>query len=164
MNALRFPAALVAIALLYSLGVPLARAQAVVNTEVTTGPLPVEFVDRSVYTKDGFIEVAHFEGETQIVSHTTANGNRRIAHILTNIHALGVGTVTGDQYELMYSTSDGFSFDTPPFEATFVYDRRIIGPGPGNNSWVHWTLHVTINANGELTASVDDERYGLGPG
>ncbi len=164
MNALRLGAAGVAIALLCSLSAPAAQAQAVVSTDVTYEPLPVDLVQRSVYTKDGFIEIADFEGETQIVSHTTVNGNQGMTHILTNIHARGVGRLTGDGYELMYSTSDRFTFDKLPFEGTFVYDRRIIGPGRENNLWVHWTVHITINANGELTAFVDDRRYGLGPG
>ena len=153
MYAFRLPAALVAIALLSALGVPPAQAQAIVNTDVTTTPF---VLDWSVYTKEGFIEVAHFEGEMQIVSHTTANRNQGMTHILTNIHALGVGTVTGDTYEFMDSTNERITFDRLPFEGTLVYDRRIIGPGPENNRVVHWTLHVTINANGEVTASVDN--------
>ena len=33
---------------------------------------------------------------------------------------------------------------------------RIIGQGPGNNFLVHETFHVTINANGVVTATVDN--------
>jgi hypothetical protein len=37
-----------------------------------------------------------------------------------------------------------------------VNNFRIIGQGPGNNYLVHEVFHVTINANGEVTAYVDN--------
>jgi len=43
-----------------------------------------------------------------------------------------------------------------PFTFTSVNNFRIIGQGPGNNSVVHENTHITINANGTITASVDN--------
>jgi hypothetical protein len=42
----------------------------------------------------------------------------------------------------------------PPFDMTLVNNFRIIGAGDANNFMVHTTVHVTVNANGEVTASV----------
>jgi hypothetical protein len=43
-----------------------------------------------------------------------------------------------------------------PFIETFVNNFKIIGQGPGNNFLVHQNVHITVNANGTLTASVDN--------
>ena len=66
----------------------------------------------------------------------------------------GIGQTTGDTYRAngvtqQTTTLDGV--DGAPFEFTFVNNFRIIGRGPGNNLLLHQTIHVTINANGELT-------------
>ncbi|MBI4420235.1 MAG: hypothetical protein HY560_05360, partial [Gemmatimonadetes bacterium] len=42
------------------------------------------------------------------------------------------------------------------FNTTYVNNFRIIGEGSGNNLLVHATSHITVNANGELTAVVDN--------
>jgi hypothetical protein len=42
------------------------------------------------------------------------------------------------------------------YEYTYVNNFRIIGQGPGNNYLIHNNFHYTINANGELTAWVDN--------
>ena len=39
---------------------------------------------------------------------------------------------------------------------TFINNFRIIGQGPGNNYLVHQTVHLTVNANGVVTASVSN--------
>ena len=38
----------------------------------------------------------------------------------------------------------------------FVNNFKIIGPHPGNNILIHENFHVTVNANGTLTAFVDN--------
>ena len=42
----------------------------------------------------------------------------------------------------------------PSFEGTFVDNFRIIGQGKGNNLLMHLTIHLTVNANGDVTAEV----------
>ena len=42
------------------------------------------------------------------------------------------------------------------WEETYINNFRIIGQDPDNNYLVHETFHVTVNANGELTAFVDN--------
>lgn len=35
---------------------------------------------------------------------------------------------------------------------------RMIGQGPGNNFAIHQNIHITVNADGEITAQVDNHR------
>jgi hypothetical protein len=43
-----------------------------------------------------------------------------------------------------------------PYNYTLVNNFRIIGQGAGNNFLLHETFHITVNANGELTAVADN--------
>jgi hypothetical protein len=69
--------------------------------------------------------------------------------------ATGVGLTTGDVYRATGVTQDQVTINGAG-EFTFVNNFRIIGPGPGNNLLVHQTVHVTINANGDMTVDVDN--------
>jgi hypothetical protein len=71
----------------------------------------------------------------------------------------GTGFVTGDKYQGTGITQTSNTFSTPlPIEFTFVNNFYMIGQGPGNNFKVHETFHFTINANGVVTAVVDNFR------
>lgn len=67
----------------------------------------------------------------------------------------GTGLTTGDKYMATGVTQDAFNGHVGS-EETYVNNFRIIGQGTGNNFLVHETFHVTINANGEVTAYVDN--------
>ena len=67
----------------------------------------------------------------------------------------GVGLLTGDKYQATGVTQEHTNIHSGlAFEDTFVNNFRIIGQGPGNNLLVHTTFHVTVNANGDVTAEV----------
>jgi len=66
----------------------------------------------------------------------------------------GVGQVTGDKYQGTGVTQDEFNA-TVGEEETLINNFRIIGQGNGNNFLVHQTFHITINANGTVTAFVN---------
>lgn len=67
----------------------------------------------------------------------------------------GTGLTTGDSYQgtgvTRFVTSGRLGFTD-----TFVNNFRIIGEGTGNNYLVHENVHITVNANGTLTAYVDN--------
>jgi len=68
----------------------------------------------------------------------------------------GVGLTTGDKYQATGVTQETDVFVAPfPFIATFTNNFRFIGSGPNNNLIIHEEFHLTINANGVLTASAD---------
>ncbi len=71
----------------------------------------------------------------------------------------GLGQITGDKYQgtgvtRYFTTYD--NVDSFPVVTTYVNNFRIIGHGPGNNFTIHETIHVTVNANGDVTADVDN--------
>lgn len=71
----------------------------------------------------------------------------------------GTGAFTGTKYEGTGVTQSQFGASGLPFHATFVNNFRLIGQGRGGNLTVHQNFHITVNANGELTAFVDNFRY-----
>lgn len=69
----------------------------------------------------------------------------------------GYGLTTGDKYQATGVTQDQSSSTTNGASTfTFVNNFRIIGQGSGNNFLVHNNVHITLNANGELTAELDN--------
>ena len=72
--------------------------------------------------------------------------------------ASGVGEDTGDLYRANGVTRGATHVIQGdfPFIDTFVNNFRMIGTAGGAKFKVHNTVHVTINANGELSADVDN--------
>ena len=99
------------------------------------------------------------EGTLHIQQHITINDNR----VTLKTHAQpqgadGVGQTTGDLYQGVGVTQE---VDTLPLiggatEFTFVNNFRLIGQKTDNNLQEHQTIHVTINANGDVTNTVDN--------
>ena len=67
----------------------------------------------------------------------------------------GTGQTTGDKYQATGVTQDEFNAKVG-VEETFINNFRIIGQGSGNNFLIHENFHITFNANGVPTASVDN--------
>jgi hypothetical protein len=104
-------------------------------------------------------EIVLIAGTLHIQQHATINGNR--ATIKSHFQPQGVGGVgqtTGDIYNATGVTQevDTIAVSNGAFEFTFINNFRIVGPGPGNNLEVHQTIHVTINANGDVTTTINN--------
>jgi len=67
----------------------------------------------------------------------------------------GQGLTTGDTYQCTGATQASFN-GLVGFENTFINNYRVIGPGPGNNLMIHQTFHATVQADGTVSAYVDD--------
>jgi hypothetical protein len=67
----------------------------------------------------------------------------------------GMGQTTGDKYQGTGVTQDEFNAKLG-VEETFINNFHIIGQRNGNKFLVHETFHITINANGVVTAFVDN--------
>jgi hypothetical protein len=107
----------------------------------------------------GMGEDVTLNGNLHALISTTVNGN----HISFNMHfqpqgITGVGSVTGDKYQGTGITRFSFEEDAVAFPIilTMVNNFKIIGQGSGNNFLVHQNFHLTVNANGTVTASVDN--------
>ena len=108
---------------------------------------------------DGAGEMVLVEGVLHIQQHITINNNR--ATIKSHFQpqgAGGVGQTTGDKYNAVGVTQE---VDTLPIvggaaEFTFINNFRLIGQGNDNNLQIHQTVHVTINANGDVVNTIDN--------
>ena len=84
-------------------------------------------------------------------------GERAHFRFHTNLQGVsGVTQITGTRYHLAQvhnATINNDTTDVMPLETTQVFRYRLIGSGPLNNSTVDISFKLTINANGETTAS-----------
>lgn len=104
-------------------------------------------------------EIVVLAGMLRIFTHITQNGNRfQVKEQFKPVRVTGVGLTNGVVYHAVGLTEDIITSSVTDFpaEETFINNFRIIGQGPADNYQVHQTIHVTINANGEVTASVDN--------
>jgi hypothetical protein len=140
---------LAAALVMFGLGLPTpTRAEVLTNTSI---PFATAVLIQCVP------EVVVLTGELHILIAQEVDGNGGI-HVKTHFQPQGisgVGTVTGAKYQGTGVTQEHFNdHSSPAFEDTFVNNFRIIGQGPGNNFLVHTTFHVTVNADGVVTANV----------
>ena len=98
------------------------------------------------------------EGTLHLQEHITINNNR----VNLKIHAQpqgvdGVGQTTGDSYQAVGVTQeqDSIPLLNGAAETTIVNNFRIIGQKTGNNLQVHQNLHITIDANGNVTTLIE---------
>ena len=70
----------------------------------------------------------------------------------------GTGLETGNQYQASAVTHTSWSGDGTVREFTIVDQFGLTGQGMGNIFLIHETIHVTINAQGQVSANVDDTR------
>lgn len=69
----------------------------------------------------------------------------------------GYGLITGDEYRGTGVSQDMFNLKFGE-QTTYINNFLIIGQGSGNNLLVHSVWHYTFNADGTLTAWVDNSR------
>jgi hypothetical protein len=105
-------------------------------------------------------EWIHFTGEALLNVHFTFNNNKIHGEYHYNPQGeKGVGLSSGLQYQGVGVINRTFSISQ--INGVYTYNQRIrialVAPGSGNNLVWSADLHVTINANGELTAFRDNE-------
>lgn len=138
--------------------VPTSLAKAMTFT--VNFPIQVNFQVFVPCAAGGAGEVIQVSGTVHALIHETINGNRFQSAMSFNPQGvIGVGLTTGDKYQGGGVThiQSGGSFVNGQSTFTFVNIFDFHGPGPGNNLTVHETIHVTLNADGTATASVDNE-------
>jgi hypothetical protein len=103
-------------------------------------------------------ELIDFTGTIHLViqSVTTPSGTFKITIHSNNQDVSGTGTQSGAtfRFQAIANTTE-LSSVVAAQETTTIIDFRIIGPGPNNNFLLQETFHVTVNANGEATATVN---------
>jgi hypothetical protein len=143
---------LVTIAAALALGVPAAQSAVVANDSI-----PFSLIAFVPCANGGAGEAVLVEGNLHILITETVNDNNASFKVHFQPQgAEGIGLTTGDTYRATGETQEHVSLG-PSLADTFVNNFKIIGQGPDNNLLVHQTIHLTINANGELTAEVLNE-------
>ena len=104
-------------------------------------------------------DVVQLSGELHVLTALTSNGNHisGINHFQPQ-HVAGSDLSTGAKYVGTGDTKTTFSDSLVNGQAleTFVNNFRLIGQGSAPNYVVHENVHLTVNANGIVTASVDN--------
>ena len=138
----------------------LPAGQALLSATVTNTNIQIPFASTVLVTcaNGGAGELVDITGTLHVVQHGTVadNGSHGgFAHSQLQ-WAKGVGQSTGDVYQTGGVTQI-VEFDAlgPQMITTTADNVLLIGPGPGNNRRVHMTIHLTVNANGEVTADVN---------
>jgi hypothetical protein len=145
----------VALVLIGVLGVSPTVAQA--TTVTTNVQQPLDLFVFVPCAMGGMGEFVQLTGTLHVlfVTVTDAQGG-----VLTKYHfqpqgVRGVGLTTGDKYQATGETQETIHVKVG-FADTFVNNFKIIGQGPGNNFLIHENLHVTVLADGTVTAFVDN--------
>lgn len=105
---------------------------------------------------EGAGEDVLLSGNLHDLFHITINDNS--LHVKTHSQPQGIsgtGLVTGDKYQATGVTQEEFNTSFGVTD-TFINNFRIIGQGSGNNFLVHENFHITVNANGTVTALHDN--------
>ena len=115
----------------------------------TSDQLPIYFLRSADCTN----EVVEISGTIHMVNQTQADGSV-IGHFnYQNVR--GLGLTSGNIYQV--SAIDDIRLSAPfPSSITSVQSFHLISRGSESNLLVEVLYHITVNANGEVTASIDD--------
>ncbi|SMD43329.1 hypothetical protein SAMN00777080_1919 [Aquiflexum balticum DSM 16537] len=103
-------------------------------------------------------ELVDIEGEFHVVTNSvTSNSGNTTSKYHINLKGTGVGQTSGAIYQVN-ETINETSNSAKGFNVTFNRSFSLIGQGKAPNFKGNITYHITINANGELTAEVDNFR------
>ena len=140
--------------------VPHPRSYAAADTTTVSVQFPIELDVFVPCAAGGAGEEVLLSGTLHDLFSITANsaGGFRVK-VLDNPQGIsGTGLTTGDKYQATGMTTSIFTVTTGSTD-TFVNRFLIRGQGTDNDFLVRDTYHVTINANGELTAYVDNVSF-----
>lgn len=103
-------------------------------------------------------ETVYLSGVIRTLFHVTQINNQTLVKIQSKPEGLtGTGLTSGVIYQGVGVTQSVVRFvEDFPIEATAVNNFRMISRGSTDNLQVHETIHFTINANGDMTAYVDN--------
>ena len=105
-------------------------------------------------------EFVLLEGRLHVTQHATFNDNNfNFKSHFNPVNLKGTGD-QGSEYNGVGVTrfGDSGSYDGFPWSYTYVNNFYMIGKGQAPNYKVHETMHVTINANGDVTTDRMDTR------
>ena len=149
----RVASGIAAAAVLASLAAGPASAQTI--TETNHFVFPQVFTIVNPCTGDAL----SFTGDFVAITHVTVTDAGHVV-VVSNGHSsreVGVDLTTGQTFRLLSSAASVGTFQASgaPSEFTVGLTNNFVGQGPANNLIQHELQHITINANGEVSASLD---------
>ena len=123
--------------------------------------IPLETTAYVPCANNGTGEIIDLSGNLHalFVTNTSNSGNVTLKYHYQPQGLSGVGRTSGAIYNATGVTQATTTFDGItgyPFQTTYVNNYRLIGKGTAANYAVHSTFHITINANGTVTAYADN--------
>lgn len=121
--------------------------------------IPVSFIEFVPCANDGAGEDVYLEGNLHVTMHITINGNNVTAKVHFQPQGIsGTGAVSGYKYQATGVTQnrEKGSMINGQFHFIMLNNFRIIGQKSGNNLLIHENFHISGNANGIITAFVDN--------
>lgn len=102
-----------------------------------------------------------FQGNMHVTNtFTTDSGGG--THLKTHVNyqdVSGTGAPSGLSYNVRTTTNESVNDnDGPQSEATIISTVRLISQGSALNYFLRLVFHVTINANGQTTSTVDESK------
>jgi hypothetical protein len=151
----KFVFLIVTLALMLSLAVTPAQAQA--GTFIDNERVPIDLLVFIPCAVGGAGEYVELTGTLHILFVTTidSQGGFHSKYHFQPQGISGLGFTTGVKYQGTGVTQGTFNGKVG-FEETDVNNFKIIGQGPGNNFLIHDNFHITVNANGTVTALLDN--------
>lgn len=104
-------------------------------------------------------EIVTITGDQRILFHFQDDGNNGFhGRFLFAQDGSGVGQVSGDTYQFRSSIGASFAASLFPIVFSFESNSHLNTAGPNNNQNLHMKQHVTISANGDMSAVVGEAR------
>jgi hypothetical protein len=102
-----------------------------------------------------------FQGNMHVTNQFTTDSSGG-THLKTHVNyqdVSGTGTPSGINYRVGTTTNETLNDnDGPQSEMTIISTVKLITQGPALNYFLHLVFHVTVNANGQTTSTVDESR------
>jgi hypothetical protein len=138
---------------------PASPALAAATSFTASTTIPIDLTVFVPCANSGAGELVTLSGNLHDLFHVTFDGSGGLTvKVLDNPQGVsGVGQSTGTVYHGTGQTQQTFHLSgvSDASSSTFVNVFHIVGSGPGNDFFVREVTHVTVNANGTLTAFVD---------
>lgn len=126
-------------------------ADTTTNEEVPVTSAQVNTCNSDVVLLSGFMHIQnHYYTDNNGGSHLESHTNYQ--------DVTGVGVPSGSTYTATDNVNTTVNTNQLQTEQTFVQEFNLISRGSEPNLKIHVTFHVTINANGETTTTVNNTR------
>jgi hypothetical protein len=132
-----------------------AQSQAIMAQATTTTTNLILPLNTTVSGCDG--QLVTLSGNIHVVTHVTTdtNGGVHIKEHSNYQNVSGIGQPIPISYRGVSSNNTHFNNQ---INVTIVDQVLLISQGPSDNLQIHITMHLTINANGQTTAVVENIR------